>query len=385
MFDKKVFEYFDRLILFCRKLGASPFDWDGKTRQLFSTKKDTRKARFELFVKIAYTIYCVTKAILLRGNLNYFNICLVFGYAFCLNCLISMPATIYEKGLAAVVNCSCRFILQYQERWYDLKDPYLLKLNTYMIQSFQALAISLSLAWTFAMWMYLWAPLTPPLPYEGLPSFLQGWISYLVVGYWYCFLIMKASATIVLTAIITLIYIICLFPIITNHLRADVPVLSRNFEKLRNPKNLSLVYRCVEIWHAVFLENCGYLLIPIQFLVAQFALLVNYLVITKWYVMQDAAIFCMMFTSFIVQGGWLGFTTFGAWFRDNSIKVLQSWNNIPGTSKAEMKYMDKFRKSCRPLYIGHPGMFKITRATVLKYIQGVSRGTFNVLLGLEDA
>ncbi len=114
MFDKKVFEYFDRLMLFCRKLGASPFHWDGKTGELLSTKKYTRKARYGFCVQITYIIYCVTKAILLRSNLNYFNICLAFAYAFCLNCLISMPATIFEKDLAAFVNCSYRLILQYQ-------------------------------------------------------------------------------------------------------------------------------------------------------------------------------------------------------------------------------------------------------------------------------
>lgn len=161
--------------------------------------------------------------------------------------------------------------------------------------------------------------------------------------------------------------------------------LSRKLEELRNPSNLSLVYRCVEIWHGVFLENCGYLLIPIQFLVGQFALLISYSVITKWNVMQGPAKFCMMFTSFIVQCAWLGFTTFGAWFCDNTIKVLQSWKKLPGSSREEMKYMGKFRKSCRPLYLGYPGVFRITRATVLIYIQGVSRGTFRVLLGLEDA
>ncbi len=121
-----------------------------------------------------------------------------------------------------------KIVYEFAERWYDLRDRYLSKLNKFMIQSFQASVISLSLAWACAMWMYLLSPLTPPLPYEGLPLFLQGWISYLVVGYWYCFFIMKASATFLLITVICLIYVIGVFPIITNHM--SCPGNWRNYE-----------------------------------------------------------------------------------------------------------------------------------------------------------
>ncbi|OXA54323.1 hypothetical protein Fcan01_11455 [Folsomia candida] len=274
------------------------------------------------------------------------------------------------------------------------KDSYLIKLNKYATLTFYLSAIAVIFTWICGTWMYLIAPSTAPFPYEGLPSYCQGWIAYLLIGYWYSFQVLRILTNFAFPTISIILYVICLFPLITNHLRADLPTLSRKFEELRDPVNLSVLYRSAEIGHNLFLESSGYLIIPAQFLVGQFTLLVNYSLITKWSVIQIPAKGAMMSTSLMVQAAWLGFITFGTWFNNNSVKVLQSWKKLPCNGK-EAKYMAKFRKSCRPLYIGYPGMLRIRKVTVLKYVQGVTRvplvtpwtyfsTAFRVLLGLKD-
>ncbi|OXA42418.1 hypothetical protein Fcan01_22878 [Folsomia candida] len=275
----------------------------------------------------------------MRAKAGSFNICLSFAYAIALNILIWIPVAIFERDFAALVNCTFRFINEYQRRWYNSEDQYLTKLNKYATLSFYFTWISVTSCWFCVIWLYVVAPLTAPFPYEALPSFFQGWIAYLVIGYWYCFLMMRIWATFGFIMVIVLIYIICLFPIITNHLRGDQPLPSSKFEEIRNPVNLSRVYRSVEIWHKLFLENCGYLLVPIQSMVGQYALLVNYSLITKWDEMEGAAKALQIFSSVMVQGAWLGFATFGTWFNNNSVKMLKSWKKLSCKNKGEMKYI----------------------------------------------
>lgn len=50
---------------------------------------------------------------------------------------------------------------------------------------------------------------------------------------------------------------------------------------------------------------------------------------------------------------------------------------------ADRKYMSKFRKSCKPIYLGFPGFMTITHKSVLKYMQGIVRGVFRMLLALK--
>lgn len=191
------------------------------------------------------------------------------------------------------------------------------------------------------MLVYLVTPLTAQMPYEALPPNWQGWVAYLLIGYWFSQLARRVCVIFFFMVISVLIYVICLHPIIKSDLRSDEPL---RFEEVQN---LSLAYRSVEVWHQYFLENCGYLLIPMQFLVGQFALVVNYSLITQWGDMHSSSKGCLIFVSVMVQAWWLGFVSFGAWFSNNSIKILKSWKQLPGNSKAEIKYMGKFKKSCR--------------------------------------
>lgn len=116
MLNEKVFKYFALIVLCCRKTGSTPFLWDDKPRRLFSTNKFRNKTRFRFSVHIAYLIYCVVKAILLRANVGSFNFCLCMAYAMAMNILISLPVTMYDSDFAALVNCNFRFINEYQSK-----------------------------------------------------------------------------------------------------------------------------------------------------------------------------------------------------------------------------------------------------------------------------
>lgn len=116
MLNGKVFKYFARVILFCGKAGSSPFVWDVKTGRLFVSRKLRNKTRSGISVQVGYSIYCVIKAILLTANVGSFYFSISLAYGITINSLLWIPLVVYEKDFAAFMNCSFRFVKDYEGR-----------------------------------------------------------------------------------------------------------------------------------------------------------------------------------------------------------------------------------------------------------------------------
>lgn len=114
MLNENFFQYYFRTIKFCRKVGCIPFHFNRKTKKLFLAKKDVHRTRSKFVVHPTFTFYCHIKSILLSGEVDALNFCLSTAYAITLNCLIWIPTAIYESDFAAFMNCTFRFISEYQ-------------------------------------------------------------------------------------------------------------------------------------------------------------------------------------------------------------------------------------------------------------------------------
>ncbi|OXA48075.1 hypothetical protein Fcan01_16918 [Folsomia candida] len=64
---------------------------------------------------------------------------------------------------------------------------------------------------------------------------------------------------------------------------------------------------------------------------------------------------------------------------------LTSWkgNGDHWELRGDRKYMSKFRKSCKSLYLGLDGFMVVTHRSVMKFMQGIIRGVFRALLALR--
>ena len=78
----------------------------------------------------------------------------------------------------------------------------------------------------------------------------------------------------------------------------------------------------------------------------------------------------------------LGILSAGAKFFVNSKRSVRFWRPVCKNID-EMKYLRILKRSFRPLRFEMPGYFKITNLTMLKFLLGVSRGTFRTLLTLK--
>lgn len=64
-------------------------------------------------------------------------------------------------------------------------------------------------------------------------------------------------------------------------------------------------------------------------------------------------------------------------------RVLRSWKYIEHQNNDDRKYMNKFRKGCRPLAWGVEGVWVVKRLSVLKFLMAVVKGTFRAILALK--
>lgn len=58
-------------------------------------------------------------------------------------------------------------------------------------------------------------------------------------------------------------------------------------------------------------------------------------------------------------------------------KIPKSWKHIKAEDK---RLISRIRKSCRPFNFGVEGVFSFKRNTLLKFFQGIVKGTFKALL-----
>jgi len=147
--------------------------------------------------------------------------------------------------------------------------------------------------------------------------------------------------------------------------------------QLRQIKYLVSEYRAYEVIHLHMIDLFGFVILPLYSLIGEYILVVNFYVIgySEW---------TFMALSVYAQILWGLFLDCCGKYYNSSRDTLESWKySSEGETTACMKYMDKFRKSCRPMYIQSDGYFKIRSLTVLQFFRGIISGTLRALLAFK--
>lgn len=101
--------------------------------------------------------------------------------------------------------------------------------------------------------------------------------------------------------------------------------------------------------------------------------------------MESVAILGVVAWVFAAMNAWCLTLKFGGLFREKSKETLKSWKMFRGkggTGKGG-KYLRKLSKSCRPLFLGTEGYFIMGRLSILKFLRGIVKGTFRMLLTIK--
>lgn len=231
---------------------------------------------------------------------------------------------------------------------------------------------------------YIFYPNQAPYPGFLLPKVLQeSWIVYIVFGLIAVHVVLLTWGSVLFVMSYMFIYTFSMGPILVKDFRAAMRSY-RTLEDLRRPKNLTINYRKIEILHKTLIDTIGPIFFPIQASIGKFVLICNYLLIQEWSCIDTVTLGMLICLTSMFQLSWISVLSLGGLLHTHASKTVKSWKYLNYESMGEAKYMGKFRKSCRPLVIGTPGIQRITMVSVLKFMQGIIRGTFRVLLAVRN-
>ncbi|CAL8070812.1 unnamed protein product [Orchesella dallaii] len=181
-------------------------------------------------------------------------------------------------------------------------------------------------------------------------------------------------------AVTSIYYYFCLMtPFVSQELRMDRKKYKTS-DNLRTPKNLIKVYRTVQLLNIEAMFCCGPFIVPQQILLSKFIVFNNYMQILYSQQMSWVTASLLGFWAFAFTLYWTIVLSFGGYLYYHTHKVLLSWKCHGWNCRADSKLMAKFRKSCTPITVHHGKTFVIRPLTVLKFIRGLTVGTFRALL-----
>lgn len=153
---------------------------------------------------------------------------------------------------------------------------------------------------------------------------------------------------------------------------------------VREPRNICVFYRALQIFHENALCILGNYLPIIHVLLTTFFLFVNSIFITFWNELDSlivgsfsvAYIACFVFWIFVLQIGKF------LWIQGD--KKFDSWSKVGFECNAlEKKTMKKFRRSCRLIFIRHGNILVFGRMTHFVYIKCLIVYTCKILLAFK--
>jgi len=152
---------------------------------------------------------------------------------------------------------------------------------------------------------------------------------------------------------------------------------------LRTVKNIIVEYRSTEILHLNCMELLGFVMIPMHSIAANLVLFCNFIVITKRDEMNPFVLATLVTWSFGTGMFWYTVLELGRYIYTRGKKTLVSWKYADWGSRINDRIMSRFRKSCRPFMFQYGSTYVMSRRTPLKYLKGLTTGTFRVLLTLK--
>jgi hypothetical protein len=217
-----------------------------------------------------------------------------------------------------------------------------------------------------------------------LLSWMPGWLRqhWFTVGLYGCvwvWMLMALWTAILFGLAVISSYLVVTYGIVCNELTMGRRSYSTN-RRLRWAHNLSLEYRKLEVLHLNVVDIVGWVILPEQALMADAVMFCNYSLITVGHELGGLTNSVLVIFALGLMNVWFTILESAGIFHKNGETLIQSFKVGTGWSRKEKLYMDKFRKSCKPLGFRSEGGFCIKRLTGVHFIQGIVVGTLRIFL-----
>lgn len=182
---------------------------------------------------------------------------------------------------------------------------------------------------------------------------------------------------------ICFIYAVTVVPFVVLEFRVNrKPDRYFALPELRRPPLLWHAWRTAQVLQLKVNDLLGIFIVPTQALFGKMIVFGTYHLARHYSEMPHFS--SMVLISWTASLGvfWCTVLLMGGYLYFYTGRVLNSWKYASWSEldKDERKIMKKFRKSCLPLSIGYGKTFVIKRLSVLKFIKGLSRSIFRILL-----
>jgi hypothetical protein len=184
---------------------------------------------------------------------------------------------------------------------------------------------------------------------------------------------------VIFVLVLSLSYFVMMYPLVSHELVSGRRSYKTN-SRLRLPNNLSLEYRKLEVLHLNVMDIVGWLILPEQALMADAIMFCNYSLITGGQELGGVTTTILVIFAVVLITVWVTVLEACGTFHKQAETLIQSFKRGHWSDKEGRLYMDKLRKSCRPLGFRSVGGFCIKRLTGVKFVQGIVVGTLRVVL-----
>lgn len=152
-------------------------------------------------------------------------------------------------------------------------------------------------------------------------------------------------------------------------------------DELRSFRNVTHVYRCLQVLHREVLPLFGGFLVIVNAFMMLTTIYVNFVLMRYWEMLGPLTKSALFFMDFTLVSFYINLLELGCIFYLRGVKALQSWKGVKWSESMFVnRKMRRFQRSCQPIILCWGNHFIIGRQSIFIYGRGVVRGTFRALL-----
>ncbi|CAL8085927.1 unnamed protein product [Orchesella dallaii] len=368
------------------KIGGTPYKWDKGSIKLYCDQRRLQFLRFITLVDVLWIAFIYYQCIRfkLEGNIDGFNSLFTFFIGSIVTIIVLLIHNLYHADFVGLFNTYVHLMYQLEDKYNLGNDPRTAKilkvlefLTWYVIISMTASGFLVSL-------MSIFVPANPLLPTSLIPPDVKyGIVFKMLLFSLQMFIPFPVYGAISLTMIVIVVYTATVIPFFTNELRIGMGQYKTK-NSLRTPKNLMVTFRSFQLLHQIGMACFGVFIVPCQTTFSNMILFSNFMFIRHRAEMQPETNGLLVIWSTLCLLFWMVVLELGGRLHSRGREMLKSWKLHDFGDKSVNRCMSKFRKSCRPLAIHYGRTYVVRRLSVLKFIRGLTVGTFRLLLAVDD-
>ncbi|CAL8085918.1 unnamed protein product [Orchesella dallaii] len=378
------------------KIGGTPYKRDKGSLQLYSDQSRLQLLRFITLVEAIWILFVYYQCIRfkLEGNIDGFNTLFTFFLGSILIIIVFLIHNLYHRDFVGLLNAYFHLMYRLEDIRFNVgifAENYMPDLDHRTARSMKALEfliwyiiISMTASGFLMSLMSIVVPSTPILPTCLIPPDVKfGIILKMILLPFQMFVPLVVNGSLSLTMIVIVVYTATVVPFFTNELRIGMGQYKTK-NSLRTPKNLMVTFRSFQLLHQTAMSCFGVFIVPCQTTFSNMILFSNFMFIRHRAEMQPETNCLLIGWSTICLLFWMLVLELGGRLHLRGREVLKSWKLHDFGDKSVNRCMSRFRTSCRPLAIQFGRTYVIRRLSVLKFIRGLTVGTFRLLLAVDE-